>query len=154
MVRLVCRLSTSTFAMRGTREDHNSAQSTKSSRTRLVRYWCMWCHRPRSSTYHSRHPPAEPPPPQGVCRRCRKEEHPAAPPITLYEVHHYHHHCGCRDEQPSLSTPVDPPPYPADSGYAELPAEENGRRSRSMHQLAENAPPPIKFWMKPSYQSG
>ena len=147
----------------GTHGDRSSAQSTRSESTGSVRYRCISCHRPRSSTYHSRHPPEEPPPPPGVCRRCiRKEEHPTVSPATLYEVHHYHHTCGCRNEQPTpstpvsthVSTPVEPPPYTADIRCAELPVEERRRESPSMDQHAEETPPPVKFWLKPSYQRG
>jgi hypothetical protein len=139
----------------------NPAQSHRSAGR--TRYWCIACSRPRSSTYHSRHPPDEPPPPPGVCRRCVKEElrEHHCPPATvkIYEVHHYHHTCGCLTEQPHAGTPVEPPPYPESHIAAELPelpelaADESRGRPPCMGQLSEMAPPPVKYWMKPVYQS-
>lgn len=123
-----------------------------------ARYICYACQRPRSFTYHSRHPPGEPPPPQGVCRRCageeKPEEHLQPPPaITIYEIHHYHHDCTCKHEQPcvSASTPVELPLQPAYPRCAELPAEDLRDRkdgSLSPHQLGR-VPPVVNFWSKP-----
>jgi hypothetical protein len=136
----------------------NPAQSRIS--TGRTRYWCIACDRPRSSTYHSRHPLDEPPPPRSVCRRCIKEgfEEHHCPPATvkIYEVHHYHHACGCPTEQPHAGASVEPPPYPESPVAAdlpELPADESRGRPHAMGQLSEMAPPPVKFWMKPQYRS-
>jgi hypothetical protein len=115
-----------------------------------ARHICYVCQRPRSSTYHSRHPPREPPPPQGVCRRCvreeKLEEHRQPPPaITIFEIHHYHHDCACKQEQPHASLPVKLPPPPAYLGCAELPAEDlRDRKGRSLSlDRLERAPPPV-----------
>src|ERR1700726_136620 len=116
--------------MSGKQEDREPVRSTRSKGSvKPARYRCIACDRPRSSTYHLRHPPEEPPPPQGVCRRCIEEEQPKEhlpppPAITIHEVHHYHHACACINEQPCASTPVELPLSPADPECAELPAEE------------------------------
>ena len=144
----------------GKLEDRDSARSTRSTdSTKPARYRCIACDRPRSSSYHRRHPPGEPPPPQGICRRCiekeQQQEHlPPPPVITIYEIHHYHHACACKHEKPCASAPVELPLSPAYPGCAELSAEERKDRSISPHQLLEQvAPPLVKLWAKPSYQS-
>ena len=155
-IELVMENPGQNYVMSGKHKDRDPARSTKSTGSRKpARYWCVACDRPRSPTYHLRHPSDKPPPPQGVCRRCIKEEqskeHPPPPPaIVIYEVHHYYHHaCACTNEQPFASPPVELPQYPAYPQCAELPAEE--KNSLSLHQLFEPAPPPVKFGVKPSY---
>lgn len=143
--------------MSGKHEDRDPARSTRSTGIpKLAAYRCITCGRPRSSTYHLRHPPEKSPPPQGVCRRClKKEQSKENPPpaIIIYEVHHYHHACACANGQPFASPPVELPRYPAYPQCAELPAEEKKGSSLSPYQLFEPAPPPVKFGVKPSYWS-
>ena len=138
--------------MRRSRENGSPGESTRS--TGRTRYWCITCGRPRSSTYHSRHPPEDPSPLQGLYRRCIHKEVKEDPPLTIYEVYYYYHACSCTNEQPSasMSTPVGPLPYTEDPVYAELPAKESRSRSPSTYRLSGGAPPLVKFWMKPGYQ--
>jgi hypothetical protein len=144
----------------GKLEDRESARSTRSTdSTKPTRYRYIACGRPRSSTYYLRYPPEEPLPPQGIYRRCVKEEQqqehlPLPPVITIYEIHHYYHACACKYEKPCASAPVELPLSPAYPGCTELPAEERKDRSISPYWLLEQvAPPPVKLWAKPSYQS-
>jgi hypothetical protein len=113
--------------MQGKKEYREPARSTRSTcNGKPARYRCIACDRPRSSTYHLRHPPEEPPPPQGICRRCidkekQKEHLPPPLAITIYEIHYYHA-CTCKREQRCASTHVELPPPPAHPGCAELTA--------------------------------
>ncbi len=147
----------SKLSMSEMKEYRESARSTRSMRKgKPARYRCIACDRPRSSTYHLRHPPGEPPPPQGICRRCiekEKQKEHLHPPlaITIYEVHHYH--CTCKREQPCASTSVELPLSLAYPGCAELPAEDKKCGSLSPYQLFERVPPPVKFGMKPNFRS-
>jgi hypothetical protein len=151
----------SKLSMLGKKEYREPAGSTRTRSTRNgkpARYRCIACDRSRSSTYHLRHPPEEPPPPQGICRRCiekekQKEHLPPPPAITIYEIHHYHHACTCECEHPCASTPVELPLSPAYPRCAELAAEGIKGESHSLHQPFEQVPPPVKFEMKPSFQS-
>jgi hypothetical protein len=139
----------------GKHEGRGSARRTSSTGSmQPARYRCAECGRPRSSTYHSKHPPEEPPPPQGVCRRCiRKEQQKVLPPATtVYEFHHYHHACACKQEQACPRIPVEPLLCPAYVERAELPAEEKKDRPVSL-QLFEEAPPPVRWETKPCYWS-
>ena len=167
--------------MQGKKEYREPARSTKSTCNRKpARYRCIACDRPRSSTYHLRHPPEEPPPPQGICRRCidkekQKEHLPPPPAITIYEIHYYHA-CTCKREQRYASTHVELPPPLAhprcaeltardrEAGslplslvhlvYAELPAEDRKGGSLPLYHLFERAPPQVKFETKPNFRSG
>ena len=140
--------------MQGKKEYRELARSTRSTcNGKLVRYRCIACGRPRSSTYHLRHPPEKPPPPQGICRRCidkekQKEHLPPPPAITIYEIHYYHHACTCKREQHCASTHVELPLSPAHPVYAELPAEDRKGGSLHLYQLFERVPPPVKFETK------
>lgn len=133
------------------KQEHQQLSSTMSTRSlKPARYTCYVCQRPRSSTYHSRHPARGPPPPQGICRRCVREEefeeHMHSPPITIFEIHHYHHDCACTQEQTRASTLVkQSPPPPAYLGCAELPAEDLRGRNNRLHRLdaLERVAPPI-----------
>jgi hypothetical protein len=133
------------------------ARSTRSTGSvKPARFWCIACDRPRSFTYHLRHPPKKPCPPPGVCRKCIKreqlKEHPYLPlAIMFYKVHHYYYTCAYINEQPCASTPVELPLRPAYPEYAELLAEECKDRPLSSHQLLERAPSPVKFEIKPFY---
>jgi hypothetical protein len=97
------------------------------------RYRCFACHRPRSSTYHNRHPPNEPPPRPSICRRCVDEERQieerqaqpfAQPQITVYEIHH--HYACCKHEQhhdgKSIEVPIS---HHYESRITELPLSRN-----------------------------
>jgi hypothetical protein len=124
----------SKLSMQGKKEYREPARSTKSTCNRKpARYRCIACGRPRSSTYHLRHPPEEPPPPQGICHRCvdkeNQKEHLTPPPppplaITIYEIHYYHQACTCKREQHCASTHVELPLSPAHPRCAELSAED------------------------------
>ena len=148
----------SKLSMQGKKEYREPAGSTRSTRNgKPARYRCITCDRPRSSTYHLRHPPEKPPPPQGICHRCiekekQKDHLPPPPAITIYEVHHYHHACTCKREQSCASTPVELPLSPAHPVCAELPAEDKKGTTLSLYELFERVPP-VKFGTKPNFRS-
>lgn len=131
-----------------------SPMSTGSTGRKAARYWCVECGRPRSSSYHSAHPPREPAPRQGVCRRCiRKDYRKELPPaVTIYEFHHYHHACACQQEQACTRRPIEPPLCSAYLERVELPAEEEQYKTVSA-QLFEEVPPQVRFETKPRYRS-
>ena len=132
------------------KQEYREWSTRSTSDPKPARYICYVCQRPRSSAFHSRHPPREPPPPQGVCRRCigeeKLEEHHHPPPaITIFEIHHYHYDYAYEQEQPRARTLVKLPLPPAYPGCAELPAEDlRDRKGRSLSpDQWERAPPPV-----------
>ena len=133
------------------REGREQARRTVSmGRANPVTYRCSNCERPRSSTYHARHPSWEPPPTQGVCRRCIGKEPQEQAPM-IFEIHHYHHACTCQLEQIRESTLGELPSPPVYPGYTELP--EDGVRQGNdgplgSNRLQESRPPPVTFSTK------
>ncbi|KAH6670160.1 hypothetical protein B0J14DRAFT_598011 [Halenospora varia] len=118
---------------------------------------CAACQRPRSSSYHERHPlvPGKIPRP-GVCSRCVKEYFLQEPiqssPTVTSEVHHHHYHVHhyyfCQhDEVESIATPDEPP-----SPRAELPSETFHRHSPTW--MEDQSPPPVYQWTKPVLPQG
>mgnify|MGYP001204321117 FL=1 len=137
-------------------EGHRGSMAAKRSviYKNAPRYRCIACGRPRSSRFHSRHPPEDPPPPQGICRRCigteRKENLPLTPEIKIYEFHYYHHDCTCTHEQPCRRSAVERSRTLGYPSCAELPAEDITGRTPPPYRPTERVPPPVAFWRKPS----
>jgi hypothetical protein len=129
----------------------------------IPRHVCYVCQRPRSSSYHARHPlrPGDTPI-QRVCSRCVKkgysERIAPSPTITVYEVHHYHHTCSCRHElhSPRSDDVVELPTNVKTPDCVELPSEELRRPNRSFsfsHKFPEDRPPQVRTWTKPNVPS-
>jgi hypothetical protein len=135
------------------------ARDSRARDTFIPKHICCVCQRPRSSSYHARHPLGIGDSPiDRVCTRCirkgRTLEHTA--PLTvvvIQEVHHYYHTCACMDRVCSKkdSNVIE---LPADSPRVELPGEDSRRFSTSFLDRLVDRPPVVRTWKKPYALNG
>jgi hypothetical protein len=139
--------------------DRGTGRESTAGGREISRHFCYICQRPRSSSYHARHPirPGDVPVSR-VCSRCIRKGRSAefikqSPVITVYEVHHYHHMCLCT-QRTSSPTNIDFVELPASTVMpqcAEL-SSEGVRHSDIPYCLSrlQDRPPEVRTWRKPN----
>jgi hypothetical protein len=125
------------------------------------RHICSLCGKPRSSTYHKRHPiaPGQTPEP-GVCSRprCAKavtEMLLAKSPCPVYEIHHHHyHHTSSGTEAPSpINIAAELPGESSLADRIELPGDSTYVKRYGPGYLSliqDESPPPVNRSNKPT----